>query len=47
MSLALNDPEYVALHSNSNTTSEHATHVEIDYCFFMQNNQWKVIRDNS
>ena len=45
LSLALNDPKEVVLHSNSNTTSEYAPQLEKSYRFRMQNNQWKIILD--
>ena len=45
MSLILNEPKEVALHSNLNTTSEHAQQEEGNYWFCMQNNQWKIIWD--
>ena len=38
MSLALHELK-VPLHSNSNTTSEHAPQVEGNYGYMMQNNQ--------
>ena len=40
-SLALDEPKYITLPSNSNTTSKHALHVERIYWFCMQIKQWK------
>jgi hypothetical protein len=45
MSLVLNEPTSVALHSNSNTTSGHAPRVESNYWYCMENDQCKIIRD--
>ena len=45
MSLALNEPKQVSLHSNSNSTSKHAPQAEINYWYCMQNNNWKFIGD--
>ena len=40
MCLDLNQPKYVDVHSNSNTTSKHApTQVEGNYVYCMQDNQ--------
>ena len=44
ISLALNDPKQVALHSNLNTTSEHTpSQQERNNCCCMDNNPWKII----
>ena len=45
MTLAVNETKYVALRSNSDTTSVHAPQLERNYRFGMQNNQWKIIGD--
>jgi hypothetical protein len=45
MSLALNEPETVALHSNSNTIPSMHHHKWKDSLDCMQNNQWKFRGD--
>ena len=47
VSLALDEPKLVALHSKSNTTSKHAPQLERIYGCCIQNNQWKSWGTNS
>ena len=46
MILILNEPHKIGCSSfNSTTTSRHATQVERNYWYCIQNNQWKIIDD--